>query len=112
MFKEILSPTSRRSRNSKMERLKNLNKIMISSHEDNSLLSFFIFLSEQQIIFFWYDKLNEFQCVLLCVRELQTDEVEDFGSMGRGEILDKLAEFHLAVSLPCHIYHVDNFVST
>lgn len=29
-----------------------------------------------------------------------------------GEILDKLAELHLAVRLPRHIYHVDDFVAT
>lgn len=28
------------------------------------------------------------------------------------EILDKLAEFHLAVRLPRHVYHVDDLVAT
>lgn len=32
--------------------------------------------------------------------------------MRRGEILDELAELHLAVRLPCHIYHIDDFVAT
>lgn len=49
---------------------------------------------------------------LLSVRELQADEVEDLGSMRLGEILDKLAELHLAVRLPSHIYHVGDFVTT
>lgn len=52
------------------------------------------------------------QLVLLGVRELQADEVEDLGSMGLGEILDELAELHLAVRLPRHINHVDDFVAT
>lgn len=56
--------------------------------------------------------VTDLQHGLLRVRELQADEVEDFGSMGIGEILDKLAELHLAVRLPCHIYHVDDFVTT
>lgn len=32
--------------------------------------------------------------------------------MGSREILDELAEFHLAVGLPRHINHVDDFVAT
>lgn len=56
--------------------------------------------------------MNKLQHSLLSVRELQADEVEDFGSMGFGEILDKLAELHLAVRLPRHVYHVDDFVAT
>lgn len=49
---------------------------------------------------------------LLRIRELQADEVEDFGSMGVRKILDKLAELHLAVRLPCHVYHINYFVTT
>ncbi len=49
---------------------------------------------------------------LLRVRELQADEVEDLGSMWLGEILNKLAELHLAVRLPCNIYHINDFVAT
>lgn len=49
---------------------------------------------------------------LLCVRELQADQVEDLGSMRSGEILDKLAELHLAVRLPGHIDHINDFVAT
>ena len=56
--------------------------------------------------------MNRLEHSLLSVRELQADEVEDFGSMWVGVILDKLAELHLAVRLPCHIYHIDDFVAT
>lgn len=55
---------------------------------------------------------NRLEHSLLCVRELQADEVEDLGSMRSGEILDKLAELHLAVRLPCHIDHINDFVAT
>lgn len=51
-------------------------------------------------------------CCLLGVRELQADEVEHLGSKRRHEILDELAELHLAVRLPCHVDHVDDFVAT
>lgn len=57
-------------------------------------------------------RANRLEHCLLSVRELQADEVEDLGSMRFGEILDKLAELHLAVRLPCHIYHIDDFVTT
>lgn len=56
--------------------------------------------------------VNRFERILLGVRELQADEVEDFGSTRVGVILDKLAELHLAVRLSCHIYHVDDFFAT
>lgn len=46
------------------------------------------------------------------VRELQADEVEDLWSMRSHEVLDELAELHLTVGLPRHIYHVDDFVAT
>lgn len=52
------------------------------------------------------------QCSLLSVGELQADEVEHLGSMQLGKILDILAELHLAVCLPCHIYHINDFVTT
>lgn len=55
---------------------------------------------------------NRLEHSLLCVRELQADQVEDLGSMWSGEILDKLAELHLAVRLPCHINHINDFVAT
>lgn len=48
---------------------------------------------------------------LLGVGELQADEVEDLWSVRRHEILDKLAELHLAVCLPRHVDHVDDFVA-
>ena len=53
---------------------------------------------------------NKTQDNLLSVRELQADEVEHLESMGLGEIVDELAELHLAVRLPSHIYHVHDFV--
>lgn len=55
---------------------------------------------------------SEVQWSLLSVRELQADEVEDFGSMRSREILDKLPELHLAVRLPCYIDYVNDFVAT
>lgn len=56
--------------------------------------------------------VNKMQHSLLSVRELQADEVEHLGSIQLGEILDKLAELHLAVRLPCHVYHISDFVTT
>lgn len=58
------------------------------------------------------NRVNGLEHNLLGVRELQADEVEDLGSIRVGEILDKLAELHLAVCLPGHIYHIDDFVAT
>ena len=55
---------------------------------------------------------NKTQDNLLSVRELQADEVQHLESLGLGEILDELAELHLAVRLPSHIYHIDDFVGT
>lgn len=49
---------------------------------------------------------------LLGVGELQADEVEHLGPQRRREILDELAELHLAVCLPRHVDHVDDFVAT
>lgn len=50
--------------------------------------------------------------ISLGVRELQADEVEDLWSMRSHEVLDELAEFHLAVRLARHVDHVDDFVAT
>lgn len=55
---------------------------------------------------------NRLEQSLLCVGELQADQVQDLGSMRSGEILDKLAELHLAVRLPGHIDHINDFVAT
>lgn len=49
---------------------------------------------------------------LLGVGELQADEVKHFGPQRCREILDELAELHLAVRLPRHVDHVDDFVAT
>ena len=45
------------------------------------------------------------------VGELQADEVQDFGPLVAGVILDELAELHLAVRLPRHVDHVDHLVA-
>ena len=45
------------------------------------------------------------------VGELQADEVQDFGPLVAGVILDELAELHLAVRLPRHVNHVDHLVA-
>lgn len=64
------------------------------------------------MVFISVNRAKRLQHNLLSVREFQADEVEDLGSMRLGEILDKLAELHLAVRLPRHIYHIDDFVAT
>ena len=48
----------------------------------------------------------------LGVGELQADEVEHLRSMRSHEVLDKLAELHLAVRLPRHVDHVNDFAAT
>lgn len=64
----------------------------------------------------WNNKMSvkviKWKHSLLCVRELQADEVENLGSMRTGKILDEVTELHLAVRLPRHIYHIYNFVAT
>ena len=47
----------------------------------------------------------------LGVGELQADEVQDFGPLVAGVILDELAELHLTVRLPRHVDHVDHLAA-